>query len=278
MPAALELTGAPLFNKRVGINPASTSTAHAHTRSADKPALYWGWHANTSRLLINIKLRYPHTSPVPGCFDSYREGRHVIFSGCPDSVRPRDQHIDQFVYAACHAYNVLGSSEMIRLKIGNAKCRKIDVYFATREQAEEVCRLYHDTLYDGFKLAVAIRRPPMKYLGVSWESGHNRAHYQLRDYGSAKYTNFESVCIQPYPQPSLIVHLKSTTGRQLLTGIRCKMMYIEGGFSLTAITAQTVDFGCPDISTRSQYACWDAGVESAKTPPSFLTSFNSKSR
>lgn len=37
----------------------------------------------------------------------------------------------------------------------------------------------------------------MKHLGPSWDSGHNRAHFQPRDYGSAENTNFESVCILP---------------------------------------------------------------------------------
>jgi hypothetical protein len=70
----------------------------------------------------------------------------------------------------------------------------VDVEFATKEEAEVICELYNGKLsFRGVPVKVQVRRPPMKHLGVSWDPGHNRAHGQPRDYGSAKNTNFEAV-------------------------------------------------------------------------------------
>jgi len=74
----------------------------------------------------------------------------------------------------------------------------VTVEFETKEVAEEVQSLYNNQHFHGFPIAVGITKPPMKYLGASWDTGHNQAHNQPRDHGTAEGTNFESMQDEVY--------------------------------------------------------------------------------
>lgn len=191
VPAALDLTGEVLFDKRVKITPWSNSWFSETSGPVD---LKWGWFANPSSSVMDVKLRYPQTSFVPGIFDSYREGRHVLFMGFP--VVPHHKRPDSplaWIYRVLHTYNVLSVLKGQRYTLSSGDLYFHDVLMASKEHAEEVCRLYDRSVCNGHEIRVVVRRPPMKHLGVSWDRGHNRAHYQPRDEGSAQNTNFASV-------------------------------------------------------------------------------------
>jgi RNA recognition motif-containing protein len=164
-------------------------------------ALKWGWYANSSPSFGHRKLRYPRTSPKEGIFDSFREGRHVVFTNLPVFGKHTYEHMPHIDYAFAHAYNVLSmnkSNYALRKEPFRGQRRgMIDYEFETREEAEDICKLYNGTSFGDLKINVAIRRPPSRYLGGSWDSSHNRAHDQPRDLGSAKETNFESVWLSP---------------------------------------------------------------------------------
>jgi hypothetical protein len=84
----------------------------------------------------------------------------------------------------------------------------VTVEFETKEIAEEVLSLYNKQHFYGFPISVGITKPPMKYLGASWDPGHNRAHDQPRDHDTAEGTNFESVRV---PLAVLFGRLSCTT-------------------------------------------------------------------
>lgn len=188
VPAALELTGAPLFHERVTI----VRWSPEKIRDNGFPDYMWGWYANTSSSFNDISLRYPCTSVRSGAFEPYREGRSVVFYGLPMGTF-RDPGLEQFIYQLCHDFDVVSLSEAIRYQASNGARRLVDVIFEKKEDAQAVCDLYNNISYRGCRITVGIRRPPMKYLGASWDPGHNRAHNRPRDLGSAKNTNFESV-------------------------------------------------------------------------------------
>jgi hypothetical protein len=108
----------------------------------------------------------------------------------------------------------------------------VDVEFATKEEAEAICQSYDGKIsFQGVPVTVQVRRPPMRHLGASWDPGHNRAHGQPRDYGSAKNTNFEEVCPFTFYIRSLTVAVKDSG----LTVLRCKTRCIGDGYSENTI-------------------------------------------
>ncbi|KAH6633168.1 hypothetical protein C7974DRAFT_375289 [Boeremia exigua] len=138
-----------------------------------------------------VKLRYPRTSPPHGIFLPYKEGRIIIFSSLP--VTPENYDVSEWLYQRLHSYNVLSRSPLLDGNNERGKCFVIACEFETREVAQEVVRLFNNSIALGSKIHVHQARPPMRVLGVSWSSGRNRAHYQPRDEGTADGTNFESM-------------------------------------------------------------------------------------
>jgi hypothetical protein len=184
-----------LFNQKVEIVP-YVPTQPNNLRKG-KPAFRWGWYSNASSSVNDIKLRHPRVAPLRGIFEPFREGRHVIFTNLPDHLRAIDDSAFNWLYTKLHRCDVLGTSTLQRythkqgLKRGGSF---VDVEFATKEEAEAICQSYDGKIsFQGVPVTVQVRRPPMRHLGASWDPGHNRAHGQPRDYGSAKNTNFEAV-------------------------------------------------------------------------------------
>lgn len=189
--AIQELDGAALFGKRVQVH----KCAARHEDALTEPYLRWGWYANRSSAIEDIRLRYPPTSRPHGIFDPYKEGRVVTFFGFPADNSFRFQ-TKQWLYSNLHTYNALALSEMVfykRRSLHRQLRSFIHCIFETKEVAETVSGLFDGSVAFGEKLKVAKTTPSMKYLGSSWDSGHNRAHGQPRDFGMANDSNFESV-------------------------------------------------------------------------------------
>ena len=83
-------------------------------------------------------------SPAMGCFDSYREGRNVLFHELPFG-NFRDAALEKFLYGLCHAYDVVYMSEFMLYNSSNDRRRMVDVEFERREDAQAVCDLYNGT-------------------------------------------------------------------------------------------------------------------------------------
>jgi hypothetical protein len=240
--AIKELDGAPLFNKRiqVGLSKGPLKTL---------PSFRWGWYATESSSLHGLALRYPQVSPPKDIFSSYKTGRMVTFHEFPND---NELYLEcmKWLYARLHHYNVRGLSRMIAYTprgCPDIKRSFVTVQFETKEAAEEVQSLYNNQHFHGFPIAVGITKPPMKYLGASWDTGHNQAHNQPRDHGTAEGTNFESVWV---PLAFLFGRLSCTTTftcSSLLTCIRCRMKCIGNGF----LGVRTGASGCQDISIES---------------------------
>lgn len=189
--AVTQLNGVALFGRALTVNRFKTLKT-----TSDEPDLSWGWFANASAKLRDINLRYPRTSPPTDIFVPFQEGRHVCFSSFPPSNKT--QQYFRRLYALLHSYDILClgvfsyyffDTDLKR----QARVMMLDVGFVKKEDADLVCHLYDQTMFGDTRVRVKIRRPPMRVLGVTWDKGHNGAHYQPRDLGSAKGTNFESV-------------------------------------------------------------------------------------
>jgi RNA recognition motif-containing protein len=183
-----ELNGVPLYTKTVKIVP------YMKLESRGEYSLSWGWYANKSNSLKDVRLRYPHTTPPRSIFDSYRESRSIAILR-DDLIKPMYK-LSESLYGLLHAYDVLNTHSVIYKYSTGKKAEQrsmCEVVFATTEAADTVCQVYNGTVWHGSKLTVGLRRPPTRLLGGSWEASHNRAHYQPRDLGSAKGTNLEKV-------------------------------------------------------------------------------------
>jgi hypothetical protein len=186
-----ELNGAPLFTKRINVVPYLGFDVKLDSKG--QYALSWGWYANKSKLLEDVRLRYPRTTPPRGIFDAYRESRSVAIIR---DDRPPDYEVRRSIYTLLHAYDVLTMhvKHFYPSSLKRSEAQSLcEVIFATTEAAEMVCQTYNGIVWHGSKLRVGIRRPPTKILGGSWEASENGAHYQPRDLGSAKGTNLEKV-------------------------------------------------------------------------------------
>jgi hypothetical protein len=233
VPAALRLTGELLFNRKVDVAPYVFKEPKILRKG--KPAFRWGWYSNAFSSTNDIKVRFPRLAPLRGTFEPYREGRHVAFANLPCLLSELDGPAFDWLYAKIHHCDVLGTSKWQRythkqgLKEGKSFA---DVEFATKEEAEAICQAYNGKIsFQGVPVKVQVRRPPMKHLGASWDPGHNRAHDQPRDYGSAKNTNFEEVCPFTFYIRSLTVAVKDSG----LTVLRCKTRCIGDGYSENTI-------------------------------------------
>jgi hypothetical protein len=93
VPAAFQLTGEVLFNKKkIEVDPyvcKQQENPQENPRKG-KPAFRWGWYYNVSSSVNDIKLRFPRMAPSRGTFEPFREGRHVIFTNLPDQLRGLD--------------------------------------------------------------------------------------------------------------------------------------------------------------------------------------------
>jgi hypothetical protein len=242
--AIKELNDAPIFYGRVEIVVLKRVPTSLHS-------FRWGWYATESSSLEGVTLRYPHTSPPKNLFSSYKTGRQVYFRGFP-YYNELQVECTKWLYARLHQYNVRGLSRVIdytpRGSLQITRCL-VAVEFETKETAEEVQSLYKNQKFNGFPIAVSTTKPPMKHLSASWDTGHNRAHDQLRDDGTAEGTNFESAG----PLAVIFGRLSCTTivtWPSLLTFIRCRMKCIEDGF----LGNRTGVSGCQYISIKSS-AC-----------------------
>lgn len=168
--AIKELTGAPLFNKRIRVE------VPRWYRSADarrQIQIRWGWYANESSLMKDVKLRYPRTSPPRNCFESFREGKHIVFNGLP-ADNDLSSTIMQWTYKLLHTYNVLGLTEIMFYRSRHTQGQQytfIGCQLATKREAEVFCQLNQKPDFYGSSVAVFQRRPPMSVLGASWDPG-----------------------------------------------------------------------------------------------------------
>jgi hypothetical protein len=195
-------------------------------------------------------LRYPHTSRPKNIFSSYKAGRQVCFYNLPADNKIILQ-FKEWLYARLHQHNVRSLSRQFNFYVPKGRPgdqrANVTVEFETKEIAEEVQSLYKNERFYGLPISVSVSRPPMRYLGASWDSGHNGAHGQPRDYGTAEVTNFESVRV---PLAVLFGRRSCTTivpWPSSLTCIRCRMKCIENGFLGNATGAS----GWQDISIKS---------------------------
>lgn len=200
VPAAFRLTGEVLLNRKVEVAP-YVFKEQEHLPEG-KPAFRWGWYPNASSSVSDIKLRFPRMVPLRGTFEPFREGRHVLFQNLPEQLSVVDGSAFNWLYTKLHRCDVRYTSYLQRYTLAQQASKQglkpngafVDVEFATKEEAEAICQSYNGKIsFQGAPVIVQVRRPPMKHLGASWDPGHNRAHGQPRDYGSAKNTNFEAV-------------------------------------------------------------------------------------
>ncbi|KAJ8106525.1 hypothetical protein OPT61_g9475 [Boeremia exigua] len=111
--AIKELNNAPLFSSRVTVKPSDYNRLRSDREREDtRLAFNWGWYANKSSSIQDIKLRYPRTSPPQGIFESVRQGRQVAFARLPADNRALPS-VERWLYSKLHAYNVL-SQEGLR--------------------------------------------------------------------------------------------------------------------------------------------------------------------
>ena len=192
VPAAFRLTGEVLLNRKVEVAP-YVFKEQEHLPEG-KPAFRWGWYPNASSSVSDIKLRFPRMVPLRGTFEPFREGRHVIFKDLPANLHTVKYDFFSWLYTKLHRCDVLSTSSLQRYADRDRDVSFADVEFATKEEAEAICQSYNGKIsFQGLPVRVEVRRPPMKHLAASWDPGHNRAHGQPRDYGTAKNTNFEAV-------------------------------------------------------------------------------------
>ena len=191
-----ELNGAPLYTKRVNITlyrDMGVGLDGKKTMSTrGSYPLTWGWYANKSNSLKDIRLRYPRTTPPHGVFDAHRESRSVAIIW---DKRLATDEANKLTYGLLHVYDILAVYVRMFYDSTAEKSERSmsEVIFATTEAAEIVCHTYDRTVLHGSKIRVGLRKPTTRILGGSWEASHNRAHYQPRDLGSAKGTNLEKV-------------------------------------------------------------------------------------
>ena len=192
VPVASRLTGEALFDRKVEIAP--FALYKREYSAMDIPAFRWGWYSNASSSVDDIKLRFPRMAPLRGTFEPFREGRHVIFKDLPANLHTVKYDFFSWLYTKLHRCDVLSTSSLQRYADRDRDVSFADVEFATKEEAEAICQSYNGKIsFQGLPVRVEVRRPPMKHLAASWDPGHNRAHGQPRDYGTAKNTNFEAV-------------------------------------------------------------------------------------
>lgn len=190
--AIAELQGSVVFDKRIILE---ILLQRPHVRSS--PNLQWGWFASTKPNPEDADFRGPFLAPPRDLFAPVREQRAVTFANIP-SFQQKYTRTRETMYELLHNYNVTSLGPPLQQRGTRNFGVKfpttfIVVYFASRHEADDARSRFDGYVLEGQKLNVREWYLPMKYLGVSWESGYKGEHYSGRDQGSAVGTNFEEV-------------------------------------------------------------------------------------
>ena len=188
-----ELNQAPLFDKRIRLQQFRPKPA----KPWRYPELRWGWHATSHSEWRYLKQRPPAFIRPTNIFAPMRESRRVIMDNLPSDTK-LGQAVLEKTYDMFHSFNVLAINDVRRYQARDARetrcMRAID--FATKEEADMAVQLHDGAIMFGYKLRIAIAKPPMKHLAASWDTTKGGYHNSLRDTGSAVGTNYETVSIQ----------------------------------------------------------------------------------